>query len=73
MAERIQYRFNDQACETVILDDAETIANQCSPGDAAVVPSADGWWICFVGAHGDLCWEGTLDSAEEAVEIINAA
>jgi hypothetical protein len=51
----------------VTLDHGEVIADQCSPGDIAIVQAADGWWTHFVGKDGE------VDSYDVPFETYNKA
>lgn len=57
--------------EIVILDDGQTIAHQCSPGDIAIISEDSKYFVCFVGADGGIdSWNEPYDTAIEAIEAI---
>lgn len=72
MAKRIPHKSGD----IVVLDEHETLNNQCSPGDTAVaIDPRDGlWYVVFVSADGGLHgWDDGYTSAEDAVKDIQQA
>lgn len=38
----------------VTLQPGETVAEQCRPGDIALVQDGEGWWTNFVGENGEV-------------------
>jgi hypothetical protein len=58
----------------VTLEAGETIADQCRPGDIAIVAAADGWWTHFVGENGDVdSYDLPFDTYNRAVWAAKAA
>jgi hypothetical protein len=51
----------------VTLEPGETIAEQCGPGDIALVQDADGWWTHFIGK------DGAIDSYDAPFATYNKA
>ncbi len=51
----------------VTLEQGESIAQQCRPGDIALVQDGDGWWTNFVGQN------GKVDSYDAPFETYNKA
>jgi hypothetical protein len=76
MAKRIPY-IND--AEFVILENHESILNQCDEGDVCISrwidekKGIDGWSVTFVGKNGQLDgFDTPYDSPEEAIEQIKS-
>lgn len=51
----------------VTLENGESMAGRCHPGDIAIVEGADGWWTHFIGE------DGTVDSYDEPFASYNQA
>lgn len=71
MAKRVDWTEGRTIC---VLDDHETVLNQCDAGDAAVkFEEGVGWWVYFVGADGEVNgWDDPYATADEAVTAIIA-
>jgi|HubBroStandDraft_4_1064222.scaffolds.fasta_scaffold50756_8 hypothetical protein len=60
--------------EIIVLDAGQTVANQCSPGDIAIVPDSRGHFVYFVGADGEVTgWDEAYATAEDAVKAVQNA
>lgn len=51
----------------VTLEEGEHIADECAPGDIALVQEDGGWWTHFVGE------DGSVESYDEAYPTYNQA
>lgn len=51
----------------VTLEEGESIADKCVPGDIALVQENGGWWAHFIGD------DGSIDSYDEAYPTYNQA
>jgi hypothetical protein len=59
--------------EIVVVDEDQTIANQCSPGDTAITKREGGYVVSFVGEDGEVnSWEDVFDAVEEAIHAIKS-
>lgn len=68
MANRIAHN----GFEIVVLEDHETIANQCGVGDVAIHADAKGVWIYSVSENMSVdCWgEDPFDSFDDAIQAV---
>ncbi|MYM87324.1 hypothetical protein D0T25_09560 [Duganella sp. BJB488] len=58
----------------VVLEQSEQIADNCRPGDIAIITDAAGWWIKFVGEGGQIdCYGVPYASYNEALWSAKAA
>ncbi|MEO7578667.1 MAG: hypothetical protein ABIT83_13735, partial [Massilia sp.] len=58
----------------VFLDENETIADCCGPGDIAIVSRADGWWANFIDQQGQVdSYDQPYHSYKEALWAAKAA
>ncbi len=70
MSTTIQHR----RINIVTLQPDESIADQCAPGDIALVPDGDGWWTNFVGENGEVdSYDMPFDSYNKALWAAKAA
>jgi len=59
--------------EIVVVDEDQTISNQCSPGDTAITRQEGGYVVSFVGEDGEVnSWEDVFDAVEEAIHAIKS-
>lgn len=63
MATTIRHRSTN----IVTLEEEETIADTCAPGDIVLVAEHDGWWVHFVGE------DGSVESYDEPYPTYNQA
>lgn len=63
MANTIRHRSTD----IVTLEEGERIADQCVPGDIALVQENGGWWTHFIGE------DGSVESYDKAYPTYNQA
>jgi hypothetical protein len=58
----------------VVLEQNETLAGNCSPGDIGIVSDSAGWWVRFVGENGQVdCYGVPYPSYNEALWAAKAA
>jgi hypothetical protein len=58
----------------ITLHPGETVAEQCRPGDIALVPDGDQWWTDFVGENGQVDrYDAPFDSYNQALWTAKAA
>jgi hypothetical protein len=70
MSTTIQHR----KINIVTLLPGETVADQCGPGDIALVQDSDGWWTNFVGDNGEVdSYDIPFDSYSKALWAAKAA
>jgi hypothetical protein len=70
MATAIRHRNTN----IVTLEAGEVIAEQCRPGDIALVQDDEGWWTNFVGENGEVDgYDAPFDSYNKALWTAKAA
>ena len=58
----------------ITLQPGETVADQCGPGDIALVQDGGGWWTNFVDDNGEVdSYDMPFDSYNEALWAAKAA
>ena len=58
----------------VTLDDGESIAEHCMPGDIVIVPDGDHWWTHFIDEAGEIdCYDAPFDSYGKALGAAKSA
>jgi hypothetical protein len=58
----------------VTLEPGESIAQQCRPGDIALVQDGDGWWTNFIGTNGEVdSYEAPFETYDKALWTAKAA
>lgn len=58
----------------VTLEQGETVAAHCAPGDIAIVQDGAGWWTQFVGEDGEVeGYDEPFDSYNKALWTAKAA
>ncbi|MET0320162.1 MAG: hypothetical protein ABW069_05530 [Duganella sp.] len=58
----------------VMLEQGEQLLEVCRPGDIGIVQDGEGWWIKFIGEHGEVdCYGQPYPSYNEALWTAKAA
>ncbi len=58
----------------VALESGEQLASVCGEGDIGILEDAQGWWVKFVGADGEVdCYGEPFPSYEQALWTAKAA
>jgi hypothetical protein len=70
MASTIKHR----KVNIVTLEPGEQVLEYCKPYDIAIMPSAEGWWLKFVDAQGQVdCYGAPYPSLNHALWSAKAA